>query len=32
MRTGLVSAPFIGFAFGIGWSPCIGPTLGAVQV
>jgi len=32
MRTGLVSAPFIGFAFGIGWTPCIGPTLGAVQV
>jgi len=32
MRTGLLSAPFIGFAFGIGWTPCIGPTLGAVQV
>lgn len=32
MRTGLISAPFIGFAFGIGWTPCIGPTLGAVQV
>jgi cytochrome c-type biogenesis protein len=32
MRTGLTSAPFIGFAFGIGWTPCIGPTLGAVQV
>jgi cytochrome c-type biogenesis protein len=32
MRTGLISAPFIGFACGIGWTPCIGPTLGAVQV
>ena len=31
-KTGLLFAPFIGFAFGIGWTPCIGPTLGAVQV
>lgn len=28
--TGLIGAPLLGFALGIGWAPCIGPTLSAI--